>query len=178
MMGAKSEETKDITVISVLIEGPAVSLNGSPTVSPTTAALCASEPGPPNLPDSMYFFALSQSPPAFAMKSAKITPVKIAPPRNRPKHPGQARKPTSSGKPTAKKVGKTNEEAHLAQLNLHSDRNSGVSVPLKYLAFPGTAGESLRSYRRRYGLRKHQQRAKNWRGSGTQQHTCNHQGLP
>ena len=34
-----SEETRLTTVIWVLIEGPAVSLKGSPTVSPMTAAL-------------------------------------------------------------------------------------------------------------------------------------------
>src|SRR5674476_24717 len=46
-------------------EGPAVSLNGSPTVSPTTAAACASDPLPRTFPcsslrwpDSMYFLAL------------------------------------------------------------------------------------------------------------------------
>jgi len=58
----------------------------------------------------MYFFALSQSPPAFAIKSAKITPVKIAPPKKPPRASGPSTKPTNSGKPTAKKVGKTNEE--------------------------------------------------------------------
>lgn len=36
---AASEATKDTTVICVFIEGPAVSLKGSPTVSPITAAL-------------------------------------------------------------------------------------------------------------------------------------------
>ena len=40
-----------VMVLSNLIktcsEGPAVSLKGSPTVSPTTAALCVSEPLPP-----------------------------------------------------------------------------------------------------------------------------------
>lgn len=35
------------TLISGLMAGPAVSLYGSPTVSPVTAALCASEPLPP-----------------------------------------------------------------------------------------------------------------------------------
>jgi hypothetical protein len=50
-------------LISGLIAGPAVSLYGSPTVSPVTAALCASEPLPPKLPSSMYFLALSQAPP-------------------------------------------------------------------------------------------------------------------
>jgi len=47
MSAANSEATSDITVIIVFSEGPAVSLNGSPTVSPITAALCASEPFPP-----------------------------------------------------------------------------------------------------------------------------------
>ena len=37
--GAKTNETIVISFISMLIEGPDVSLNGSPTVSPTTAAL-------------------------------------------------------------------------------------------------------------------------------------------
>ena len=36
-----------MTLMSGLIAGPAVSLSGSPTVSPVTAALCASEPLPP-----------------------------------------------------------------------------------------------------------------------------------
>ena len=38
----------DISLSRMFREGPEVSLNGSPTVSPTTAALCASEPFPPN----------------------------------------------------------------------------------------------------------------------------------
>ncbi len=59
MIGANSEDTSDITVINVFSEGPAVSLKGSPTVSPTTPALCASDPGPPNWPVSMNFLALS-----------------------------------------------------------------------------------------------------------------------
>jgi|GEM_PF-5888485 len=37
----------DINLIKILSDGPDVSLNGSPTVSPTTAALCASDPLPP-----------------------------------------------------------------------------------------------------------------------------------
>jgi len=36
--------TMFMTLISGLMAGPAVSLSGSPTVSPVTAALCASEP--------------------------------------------------------------------------------------------------------------------------------------
>ena len=52
-----------ITLIIGLIAGPAVSLYGSPTVSPVTAAAWAAEPLPPKLPSSMYFLALSHAPP-------------------------------------------------------------------------------------------------------------------
>src|SRR5699024_2818788 len=45
--GAISNETRFITLINGLIAGPAVSLNGSPTVSPITVASCASDPLPP-----------------------------------------------------------------------------------------------------------------------------------
>ena len=62
--GRISSETRFITLISGFSAGPAVSLNGSPTVSPMTAALWASEPLPPSLPSSMYFLALSHAPPA------------------------------------------------------------------------------------------------------------------
>ena len=45
--GAMISATRFITLISGLIAGPAVSLNGSPTVSPMTVAACASLPLPP-----------------------------------------------------------------------------------------------------------------------------------
>ena len=45
--GAISTATRFITLISGLIAGPAVSLNGSPTVSPMTVAAWASVPLPP-----------------------------------------------------------------------------------------------------------------------------------
>ena len=45
--GAISSATRFMTLISGLRAGPAVSLNGSPTVSPMTVALCDSEPLPP-----------------------------------------------------------------------------------------------------------------------------------
>ena len=62
--GRISRTTRFITLISGLSAGPAVSLNGSPTVSPMTAALWASLPLPPWWPSSMYFLALSHAPPA------------------------------------------------------------------------------------------------------------------
>ena len=75
------EAIRDTTVICVLIEGPAVSLNGSPTVSPTTADLWASEPLPPSCPDSTYFFALSHKPPALDMNQARRRPLTMFPTR-------------------------------------------------------------------------------------------------
>src|SRR5215510_7037477 len=50
-----------------------VSLNGSPTVSPTTLAACSSVPLALSSV-STTFFALSQAPPAFAMKIAWYRP--------------------------------------------------------------------------------------------------------
>ena len=44
---ANTSETIVVTFMSMFIAGPEVSLKGSPTVSPTTAALCGSDPLPP-----------------------------------------------------------------------------------------------------------------------------------
>ena len=38
-----TNDTIDINLIKIFIEGPDVSLNGSPTVSPVTEALCGSD---------------------------------------------------------------------------------------------------------------------------------------
>ncbi len=60
-----TREVMAISLIRILIDGPLVSLRGSPTVSPMTDALCASvrlpslTPSTTRLPASMYFFALS-----------------------------------------------------------------------------------------------------------------------
>src|ERR1051326_3256292 len=67
------------TLIIGLIAGPAVSLYGSPTVSPVTAAACANEPLPPRFPSSINFFALSQAPPPEVIAIATNRPVTIVP---------------------------------------------------------------------------------------------------
>ena len=54
-IGAKTKATIDINFNSMFRDGPEVSLNGSPTVSPTTVASWASDPFPSRLPDSIYF---------------------------------------------------------------------------------------------------------------------------
>ncbi|CAB5020296.1 unannotated protein [freshwater metagenome] len=79
--GATSSATRFITLMSGWIAGPAVSLKGSPTVSPMTVASCAAEPLPPWLPSSTNFFALSQAPPEFDRKTAMSTPVAMVPAR-------------------------------------------------------------------------------------------------
>lgn len=91
----------------MLREGPEVSLSGSPTVSPMTAALCSSEPfyliTPliSNNPASMYFLALSQAPPALAEERAMATPLTNAPGNN----PATALVPNKN--PTTKGVNNT-----------------------------------------------------------------------
>merc|ERR1711985_203447 len=76
--GAHTSVIVERSLINTWRDGPAVSFEGSPTVSPVTAALCASEPLPPWMPDSMNFFALSQAPPAVFKKRAIKTPVEVA----------------------------------------------------------------------------------------------------
>ncbi len=79
--GAISSEIRFITLISGLSDGPAVSLNGSPTVSPMIVASWASLPLPPYWPSSTIFFALSQAPPEFDSSTAMRTPAAMAPAR-------------------------------------------------------------------------------------------------
>lgn len=72
-------DTMESNLMRMLMEGPEVSLNRSPTVSPATAALCASLPFPPCAPPSIYFSALPHAPPAFAIITAKMKLVAVAP---------------------------------------------------------------------------------------------------
>src|SRR5207247_2643874 len=85
--GANTKVIVASSLINTWMEGPAVSLNGSPTVSPTTAALCASLRFFSTCPvvglrtpsDSIHFFALSQAPPELfnivAIKIPAIVPT-------------------------------------------------------------------------------------------------------
>src|SRR5881398_1745758 len=67
------------TLIIGLIAGPAVSLYGSPTVSPVTEAAWANEPLPPRVPSSINFFALSHAAPPEVIAIAINNPVTIVP---------------------------------------------------------------------------------------------------
>ena len=100
-------ETIDINLIKIFNEGPEVSLNGSPTVSPTTLALCAAEPFPPSLPPSIYFLALSQEPPALAIITAKTKPETTAPAKRPISASNPINIPTTTGEIIASKEGST-----------------------------------------------------------------------
>merc|ERR1712207_34438 len=73
-----------VSFMTMFSAGPEVSLSGSPTVSPVTEFLCASEPftySAPRPPAEMYFFELSQAPPVLLMEMASCTLETRAPER-------------------------------------------------------------------------------------------------
>jgi len=86
-------------------DGPLVSFKGSPTVSPITAALCSGDPFfltyplSVNYPDSMYFLALSQAPPALADETAIETPETKTPGKTPATAVGPNKIPTANGVP-------------------------------------------------------------------------------
>ena len=93
--------TIDMSLIRMLRDGPDVSLNGSPTVSPTIVALWANEPFPPKFPSSIFFLALSQAPPAFAINTASIIALDKAPISRPPRPFSPKRNPTIRGDTTS-----------------------------------------------------------------------------
>ena len=106
------------------VRGPEVSLKGSPTVSPTTAALCCSEPLPPWWPDSIYFLALSQAPPALDINTAMAKPVTDTPP-SRPTTPvGPRIRPVTMGNDDGQQSG----GHHLMQGALGAQGDAGGIV--------------------------------------------------
>ena len=116
----------------IFIDGPEVSLKGSPTVSPTTAAAWTSDPLPPRLPFSTYFLALSQAPPALAMVRASRTHAINPPPRVPPRASAPKVKPTNGGTATAITPGK-------------SIRFNAAAVAMStHLALSGSAVPSIR----------------------------------
>merc|ERR1719401_1280326 len=75
---AKTSETMACNFITMFKAGPEVSLKGSPTVSPVTAASCAGTFLPlraasSEKPPLMYFLQLSQAPPELDIEMASCT---------------------------------------------------------------------------------------------------------
>lgn len=103
-LDAKMRDKIAISLIRIFSAGPEVSLRGSPTVSPTTAALWISLPFLTCLPCSswsaplsIYFLALSQAPPVLAAEIASWTPLTMAPGRKPANILGPKMKPMSNG---------------------------------------------------------------------------------
>src|SRR5881394_1346451 len=102
MYGAMISETIDISLMRMFIDGPDVSLKGSPTVSPVTDALCGSDPLKTvsplmSTPFSKDFLALSHAPPAFDWKIPINTPDTVTPANRPPNTSGPNVKPTTTG---------------------------------------------------------------------------------
>jgi len=102
---AKTNEKIADNLTKMFREGPEVSFNGSPTVSPMTAALCSIEPfflttsSIFNYPDSMYFLALSQAPPELAEEIAILHPETKIPGKTPATAVGPNNIPTTRGVP-------------------------------------------------------------------------------
>lgn len=84
IIGANTIATTLRSLIKMLMEGPAVSLKGSPTVSPTTAALWHSEPLAAQLARLYVFLALSQAPPLLLIIMAITKPDAAEPASHAP----------------------------------------------------------------------------------------------
>src|SRR2546422_8353203 len=77
--GTNTREIVFRSLMSICKLGPAVSFQGSPTVSPTTVAACVSVFFPPKCPISTYFFALSiAAPPHIIIMASGIAEI-VAP---------------------------------------------------------------------------------------------------
>ncbi|CAI8309888.1 MAG: Uncharacterised protein [Flavobacteriia bacterium] len=94
--------TIEVNLMRMFIDGPEVSLNGSPTVSPVTEALWGSDPlysifPSTSTPASKLFLALSQAPPALFWKMPMSTPLTVIPAKRPPRASGPNKKPTRAG---------------------------------------------------------------------------------
>ena len=128
-------------MIRGLIDGPAVSLKGSPTVSPMIVAAWASEPFPPWWPSSTIFFALSQAPPEFASRIAISTPEAMAPARYPASAGAPSPKPTAIGAATASRPG-------VASSRSESRVTMSTTFPYSGFAVPSMIPAMSRNWRR------------------------------
>jgi hypothetical protein len=95
-----------VSFIQILSEGPATSFNGSPTVSPTTAAACAEVPFTQNPLDSILFLVLSHNAPPNVKKDARSAAEHVPPHSRSPSACGLSTRPTRIGDARVSKVGK------------------------------------------------------------------------
>src|SRR4030066_232902 len=81
--GAFSTPVLLVNFIKNFSDGPATSFNGSPTVSPTTAAVCVGVPLIQKPVASILFFVLSHNAPPKVKNDARSAAVHV-PPSSRP----------------------------------------------------------------------------------------------
>src|SRR3954469_9832153 len=116
---ANSTASNPNSVVNLMIGLSAtddVSLNGSPTVSPTTVAACKSVPFCFNS-TSTIFFALSHAPPALAMKIAWYRPNSAIDTRYPMKKYGSTNAKASVAKNTVRKMLNMPSCAYLVQIS-------------------------------------------------------------
>ena len=138
----KIKEVMADNLIRMLIDGPEVSFNGSPTVSPQTAALCSSVEFPSLsflvnlngssflsewsgfleklLPFSIYFLVLSQAPPVLENEKAIYTPDTMIPAKSPLTASGPKKRPVKKGVKRTKSPGATILEIEaLVEISIH-----------------------------------------------------------
>mmetsp|Transcript_33142 Transcript_33142/g.55544 ORF Transcript_33142/g.55544 Transcript_33142/m.55544 type:complete len:285 (-) Transcript_33142:1557-2411(-) len=151
--GAMVRDTIDISLIKMFNAGPEVSLNGSPTVSPTTHALPCSVFLMPSF--SQSFLPLSQAPPALDMVMATMHPEVMAPVSMPTRQRGPTRKPTASGASTAyapgASISRTEDRVeistHLSESGSTSS-SAGISRPWLALMMQSLRPGTSRNWRR------------------------------
>src|SRR5690606_17820616 len=121
------------------IEGPEVSLKGSPTVSPVTDALCGSEPlysitPLMSTPFSKDFFALSHAPPALFWNIPINTPETVTPASNPPRTSAELVSANTSLKPNPTSTGVTMAMAPGRSISL-KEAFVDISTHLSYSGF-------------------------------------------
>ena len=158
--GAITRLTMAITLIRMFIEGPEVSLKGSPTVSPTTTAWCGSEPLPPWCPFSNILLGVVPCPSGVGHRERE----QHAAEQGAAQHPAQRfRADTEPDHPRCGDRDDTRED-HLAQRRSGGDVDATLGVGLGR-AFEQTgdlaelAANLVDHLERRLADRIHRQRA-------------------
>jgi hypothetical protein len=105
--GAMNSAVMLVSFMKIFNEGPATSFKGSPTVSPTTAAVWVWVPLIQKPEASMLFFVLSHSAPPKVKKEARSAAVHVPPSSRPPSAAGPSIKPVRIGDARVMKVGKT-----------------------------------------------------------------------
>ena len=149
--GAMTSETTDMSLMRMFMDGPEVSFSGSPTVSPTTAALCASPPFSSFGEVSPLDVFLGVVPGAAGVgheQRQQHARDQGRRPASHPAPPGPDAKPTATGTMTATSPG-TTISLMAARVEMSTQLAASGLTPSRPFqqsrGFRGTAGGSRRS---------------------------------